>query len=480
MPQPSASPGPVTSLRCTLDYPRLDDFVVRYGRNVSRAGVFLPMREPLEVGSTVRFEVMLAEGQVALRGEGTVSFRAPYEPGAGDRLHGIGLRFSRLDGHSREMIERVMAYKATHQAEFFEPARDPVLTPPSPFAFVSPTALSPAAPAPAVVAPAVVAATVVAPPNLAPLAAAQAPVVQTAAAPTLATVTTAGPTAVAPQAAPTPVAPPPAVSAASVVAEASASAVAVPKPAAASPAEAPAALKFPSPTASEPIAASKPAATGAAEASTAAKPTSDATAGTVGTIEAKPSPPAAGPALTSKESPASQKTPLRTVTIPRASLTARPSSQTPLVAMSLQNSAKTPVPTGDPDSSRQTPKLRASDSAQTPKVELPVPAAASEPRRPVSDSARTPRHSATTPVVNPEAAVKEAARSPGMTGQAPSSTSTGRGTGRSAPDERSRHDTDEELSALRTPASSRSAPSPDATKRLQELLGRRPGSGQKD
>lgn len=470
MPQPSASPGPVTSLRCTLDYPRLDDFVVRYGRNVSRAGVFLPMREPLEVGSTVRFEVMLAEGQVALRGEGTVSFRAPYEPGASDRLHGIGLRFSRLDGHSREMIERVMAYKATHQAEFFEPARDPVLTPPSPFAFVSPTALSPAVVAPAVVAPA----------NLAPLAAAQTPVVQTAVASTSVAAATAAPTVVAPQAAASPAAPLPAVSAAPVVAEASASAVAVPKPAPASPAEAPAALKAPLPIANEPIAASKPAATGAAEASTAAKATSDATAGTVGTIETKPIAPAASPALTSKESPASQKTPLRTVTIPRASLTARPSSQTPLVAMSLQNSAKTPVPTGDPDSSRQTPKLRASDSAQTPKVELPVPAAASEPRRPVSDSARTPRHSATTPVVNPEAAIKEAARSPGMTGQAPSSTSTGRGTSRSAPDERSRHDMDEELSALRTPASSRSAPSPDATKRLQELLGRRPGSGQKD
>ena len=140
MPQPSASPLPLASLRCTLDYPALDDFIARFGRNLSRAGLFLPMREPLEVGSAVRFEVVLSDARVALRGEGVVSFRAPYEPGANERLHGMGVRFTRLDGHSREVIERVMAYKAAHREEFFEPARDPVLTPPSPFAFVAPLA----------------------------------------------------------------------------------------------------------------------------------------------------------------------------------------------------------------------------------------------------------------------------------------------------------------------------------------------------
>ena len=468
MPQPSASPGPVPSLRCTLDYARLDDFVARYSRNVSRAGVFLPMREPLEVGSTVRFEVMLAEGQVALRGEGTVSFRAPYEPGASDRLHGIGLRFSRLDDHSREMIERVMAYKATHQAEFFEAARDPILTPTTPFAFVSPTVVASAHVAPATVAQAPVAPATVASAHVAP-----APVAQATVAPTTASLSAPSATSAPGSAAAAPV-----PSTAPVVSGVAASPTAVPKSAAAGPAEPAIAHRAPTPVASEPTVAAKPAAASTPEASAPAKATGD---GSLGSSEPKPSPHAASPATPPKETPASQKTPIRTVTIPRASLAARPSAQTPLVAMSLQNSAKTPVPTGEPDVPRPTTKPRSSDSAQTPKVELPVPAAAGEPRRPDTDSARTPRHSATTPVVRSEASIKEAARS-AATPSPPtsSSSSVGRGPGRSSPDERSRHDADEELAALRTPASSRSAPSPDASKRLQELLGRRPSSGQKD
>ncbi|MBL9004252.1 MAG: hypothetical protein JNJ46_08405 [Myxococcales bacterium] len=362
MPQPSASPAPLTYIRCTLDYPRLDDFVARYGRNLSRAGVFLPMREPLEIGSSVRFEIVLSDSQVALRGEGTVSFRAPFEPGAPDRLHGIGLRLSKLDGHSRTVIERALAYKAAHPALFFEPARDPILSPPSPFAFVSP-------PEPA----------------------------QT-------------------------------------------------KPAAAAPSEAPSKL--------EP--AAKPVATKETPAQNAA-PKKE----TPAQSPAQKETPAQNAAP--KDTPASQKTPLRTLTLPRATLpsraTPRPSAQTPLVAMATPASEKTPVPSGgDVMQSMQTPKLRPSDSAQTPKIELPVPSAATAPRRPATDSTKTPQHSATTPV---------------MSAGASGSAASGRASSRSAPDERSRHDADEELASLRSPGTARSAATPDASKRLQELLSRR-------
>ena len=146
MPQPSASNAPLAALRCTLDYSRLDDFVARYGRNLSRAGVFLPMREPLDVGSSVRFEILIADGTAVLRGDGVVTWRAPYEPGAPDRLHGMGVRFTRLDSHSREVIERVTAYKTTHRDTFYEPARDAVLAPPTPFAFIAPASPVTAAP----------------------------------------------------------------------------------------------------------------------------------------------------------------------------------------------------------------------------------------------------------------------------------------------------------------------------------------------
>ncbi len=435
MPQPSASPAPLTSLRLSLDYPRLDDFVVRYGRNISRAGVFLPMREPLEVGSSVRFEIVLADAQTALRGEGTVSFRAPYEPGANDRLHGIGLRLTRLDAASREVIERVMAYKATHPTDYYEPARDPILSPPSPFAFV-------------------------APPEVAPVKPVAAPTVSEAAAPAKAAPAVSEPV---------PTSKPAQVSApAAEAAKPAASPAASPAPATAAPvAVAPAAN-----VTAAPVAASSASSVPAAAAPVAASPVaaSPAIAAPAATVA-----PAVAPTVTAKEPPASQKTPLRPLTIPRATLpskgTPKPSSQTPLVVLSPPGSDKTPVPSGSEGAPSQPAKQRPTDSAQTPRIELPLPAAASGPRRLTSDSTKTPNNSARTPVVTLDAALKESSRSQ----PAPSSTTAGRT--RPAPDERSRHDADEELAALRTPATARSAATPDASKRLQELLTRRPGSG---
>ncbi|HNN91610.1 MAG TPA: hypothetical protein PKI03_05055 [Pseudomonadota bacterium] len=351
MPQPSASPQPLASLRCTLDYPALDDFIARFGRNLSRAGLFLPMREPLEVGSAVRFEVVLSDARVALRGEGVVSFRAPYEPGANERLHGMGVRFTRLDGHSREVIERVMAYKAAHREEFFEPARDPVLTPPSPFAFVAPLAAatpaltpSPAPAASAVGAPAVVAPAVVAPAVVAPAVVAPAVVAPAAAAPAGVAAAAVAPVAVAAA----PVATVPAtMGTSSSVAVAIAPAVTTPAPAVIAPAPA-------------------------------------------ATLSASPAAPIAATMMTSAPAPASSvPTPAATTPPSAAAAVPSPSQRTPVM------SQRTPVRSAA--QSAQTPRLRPTDSAQTPKIELPVPAAATGPRTPASDSARTPATSSRTP-----------------------------------------------------------------------------------
>lgn len=432
MPQPSASHTPLTYLRCTLDYPSLDEFVAGYGRNLSNAAVFLPMREPLDVGSGVRFELVLADSQIALRGEGTVSVRAPYEPGAPERLHGVGLRISKLDAASRGVLERVVAYKVTHPGEFFEPARDPILSPLSPFAFVAPSEAPSGKPAVATVA----------------SVATQKP----------ATVTTDAPATQKPAIATT-------------------EAAATQKPAMGTADVA--ALSKPVASRVEPVAAQKPA-TVTLDVPLAAKPTA---ASVEPTAAQKPAtaavaPAVAQPATAAREPAASQRTPLRPLTIPRATLpskgTPKPSAQTPLVALNQTSSDKTPVPSGGSVAqSAQTPKLRPTDSAQTPRVELPVPAAASGPRRVVSDSTKTPSPSAMTPVVTLDAALKEPTRGQPAPGPSPS----GRSSGRSSPDERSRHDADQELAALRTPASARSAPPPDAAKRLQELLTRRPSGG---
>ena len=83
------------SLRITLRYKDLDEFVKRYAENISSAGLFLRTRAPKPTGTKIRFELLLADGVRALRGEGVVvTVREDDKPG-------MALRFNVLDAESR-------------------------------------------------------------------------------------------------------------------------------------------------------------------------------------------------------------------------------------------------------------------------------------------------------------------------------------------------------------------------------------------
>ncbi len=112
------------ALRCVLDYPDVDAFISRYGRNLSARGIFLPTLEPPLAGTAVRFEVRLADETLLLRGEGVVVWRATLKSGSPEQLHGIALRFLRLDEAGKALLQRAIAHKATHVAQYYQPVRD--------------------------------------------------------------------------------------------------------------------------------------------------------------------------------------------------------------------------------------------------------------------------------------------------------------------------------------------------------------------
>lgn len=113
------APGGSAALRCTLDYPDLDGFVRGYGRNLSAGGLFIPTREPPAVGTLLRFELRLRRGGTILRGEGTVTQKLG---------EGVAVRCSRLDAAGRAVLEKALAYKAAHPADYFEAVADPYAT----------------------------------------------------------------------------------------------------------------------------------------------------------------------------------------------------------------------------------------------------------------------------------------------------------------------------------------------------------------
>jgi len=99
-------------VRIRLRYASFDAFIDKFAPNVTRGGVFIASRTPLPMGSTFAFEIQLAGGEVALAGDGKVTWVKPFDPAAPQKPHGMGVQFLRLDNPSRELLNKILSRKA--------------------------------------------------------------------------------------------------------------------------------------------------------------------------------------------------------------------------------------------------------------------------------------------------------------------------------------------------------------------------------
>ena len=111
-------------VRIRLRYASFDTFIDKFAPNVTRGGVFIASRTPLPIGATFAFEIQLAGGEVALAGDGKVTWVKAFDPAAPQKPHGMGVQFLRLDGPSRELLNKILARKAA--AGPGAPARSPM------------------------------------------------------------------------------------------------------------------------------------------------------------------------------------------------------------------------------------------------------------------------------------------------------------------------------------------------------------------
>jgi uncharacterized protein (TIGR02266 family) len=102
------------TLRIRLKYTDEATFVEKYSVNISRGGIFIATRSPKPVGTLLRFEFQLAQGEPLIRGEGSVVWVRPFDAAQPERSHGMGVRFTKLDGESRRVIERALSWKEQH------------------------------------------------------------------------------------------------------------------------------------------------------------------------------------------------------------------------------------------------------------------------------------------------------------------------------------------------------------------------------
>ena len=99
-------------VRIRLRFASFDAFIDKFAPNVTRGGVFIASRTPLPIGSTFAFEIQLAGGEVALAGDGKVTWVKAFDPAAPQKPYGMGVQFLRLDTPSRELLNKILARKA--------------------------------------------------------------------------------------------------------------------------------------------------------------------------------------------------------------------------------------------------------------------------------------------------------------------------------------------------------------------------------
>jgi|GEM_PF-3656217 len=104
-------------LRIKLRYRDIDTFVDRFATNIGTGGMFIASRKPKAPGTELKFALMLADESQLVAGSGIVRWVRAYDPDKPRRPHGMGIEFVTLEDGSQQVIDRVIAYRASHGLE---------------------------------------------------------------------------------------------------------------------------------------------------------------------------------------------------------------------------------------------------------------------------------------------------------------------------------------------------------------------------
>src|SRR5262249_11075203 len=112
---------PVT-LKIKFKSATLDQFIERYSVDVSQGGIFIRTKDPLAVGTNLRFEFQLQDSSPLISGDGTVVWTREFDPSRVGVAPGMGVRFDRLAVESQAVLEQILSRKAASSPRPVPPA----------------------------------------------------------------------------------------------------------------------------------------------------------------------------------------------------------------------------------------------------------------------------------------------------------------------------------------------------------------------
>lgn len=96
----------------------VDEFAEQYAADISRGGVFIKTKTPLDVGTLLKFELQLADETGIVAGVGRVVWIRKLEDAYEDHPAGMGIKFVKMDGQSRSFVEELVEKRGEKGGRF--------------------------------------------------------------------------------------------------------------------------------------------------------------------------------------------------------------------------------------------------------------------------------------------------------------------------------------------------------------------------
>lgn len=87
----------------------LNEFIEHYSYDISKGGLFIKTKKPLEIGTLLKFELQLKDTSRIIEGVGRVAWcRRPNELESLDRPAGMGIKFIKMSSESKAMVDVIV------------------------------------------------------------------------------------------------------------------------------------------------------------------------------------------------------------------------------------------------------------------------------------------------------------------------------------------------------------------------------------
>ncbi|HEX7481781.1 MAG TPA: TIGR02266 family protein, partial [Polyangiales bacterium] len=106
------------SLKVKYKSATVDEFIEQFGTDISRGGIFIKTKKPLDAGALLKFAFQLQDGSAVIHGVGRVTWRRSEQNAKPDAPAGMGIKFIKLGDESRAVVDRIAATHGPKSSRF--------------------------------------------------------------------------------------------------------------------------------------------------------------------------------------------------------------------------------------------------------------------------------------------------------------------------------------------------------------------------